>query len=103
MKSFGEETNEEKAAIRERLAAEGLTGADLFFAVERAFEAAHRDDPTMRERQEYRAFKRSMETPRPPRARLTQTEIEYLIDRLQGVNDPLGIRALAVLQAMRRY
>lgn len=103
MRPFGAETLEEKDVIRQRLLAEGHPDKhpDLYFAVERAFVAAHADDPTMRERQEWHAFARAMKAPRPKRRYFTTAELDYLLERLEGVNDPLGIRCLDVLRNLR--
>lgn len=100
---FGWETLAEKDAIRAKLIAEGHPDKhpDLYFAVERAFVASHADDPTMRERAEWHAFNRAMKAPRPKRRYFTEAELDYLLERLEGVNDPLGIRCVDVLTNLR--
>lgn len=72
-----------------KLRAEGLVDHHLFFAISRAMEAYAQQFPKLKERQQVRARLFPMvSAPAPPK--LTEEEIAYLIERLAGVNDPVG-------------
>lgn len=101
---FGYQTMVEKAAIRERLIAQGMDpeSPELRFAVERAWEKDMEAKPTFRERQEHWQFEnncRAFKNRKPPP--LTVAELDYLIERLAGINDPEGQRLRAKLEKMR--
>jgi hypothetical protein len=84
----------ETDAIRKRLISEGTTDPfELHFAVVSAYDEAHKNDPTYRERSETFSAKTK-------HTGLSNEEISYLIDRLEGVNDPLGQSALVKLKGM---
>lgn len=77
----------------------------LEFAVTEVYEAACKGALSMRERQERdRAdgapWIAAPARPAPPE--LTPEELAYLVERLAGVNDPVGAGALAKLEAMRK-
>ncbi|RVC71319.1 hypothetical protein EN759_00450 [Mesorhizobium sp. M00.F.Ca.ET.038.03.1.1] len=98
-RKFGYEHRLECDAIRARLIAEGMApgSIELHFAVVRAYEDAHKNDPTFRERQAAWREKNTTELINL----LSVEEIDYLVERLSGVNDPIGTEALRKLITMR--
>jgi hypothetical protein len=101
-KPFGQETHEEKDRIRARLIAEGHPDKEpeLFFAVESQWQAEAQAKPTFAERQWWMNFRWGARSQKGHRRQaLTREEMQYLLDRLAGVNDPLGIRCADVLRA----
>ncbi|MGX7874419.1 hypothetical protein ACVDG5_018155 [Mesorhizobium sp. ORM6] len=96
---FGYEHRVECDAHRERLIAEGMKpgSIELFFAVSAAYVEAHKNDPSFRERQ---AAWREKNTTQLVNV-LTVEEIDYLVERLHGANDPIGISATEKLIRMR--
>jgi hypothetical protein len=100
-RSFGWEHEEETRRHRERLVAEGFKpgSAELHFAVVKAYEDAHANDLTLRQRQQARKSDR-IDPRAPEEFPLTEEEIAYLAERLEGVNDPVGSAALAKLNHM---
>ncbi len=112
---FGYAYLKEKDAIRKRLVASGMTDlAELHFAVEAAFTEAHKNDSTLRERQEAKRLKErekwlkeEAKKPRPPEAILfTVEELERLVEHFEHANDPvsaaIGQKAKATLMACGR-
>lgn len=96
---FGYEHRKECEEHRARLIAEGMEpgSIELHFAVVAAYDDAHKNDPTFRERQ---AAWREKNTTQLINV-LTVEEIEYLVERLSGANDPIGISASEKLIRMR--
>jgi hypothetical protein len=76
----------------------------MIFEVYKRYIERHRHDLTYGQRQDLAAWlglkwvaPRYLKEPRPA---LTPEEIAYLVERLEGVNDPVGASALAKLRAM---
>ena len=68
---------------------EGLDGVQLFFRSRELFDQCLAESPTYRERQE--AWKaKHLKTCSNIFLTLSNEEIEYLTERLAGVNDPIG-------------
>jgi hypothetical protein len=73
-----------------KLRAEGVTDhIKLFFAISRAMEAYGRQFPKMSERQRVMQAIYPLPKAKAPVA-LSEEEVAYLIERLAGVNDPIG-------------
>lgn len=93
-------TDREWYALRDQieadLKAEGLTEPGLSFAVARRIEDYQRTQPSMRERQQI--MSRIYPPKRSPAPPLTEEELAWLIDRLEGVNDPIGLDILDKLR-----
>lgn len=95
---FGAATHRLKDRHRARLLAEGVPNDyRLLFAVERAYEEEMRHQLTYQQRQDLARWlglkwvaRRTTET-----TELTDEELAYLIERLAGVNDPVGQSTLA--------
>lgn len=98
-RKFGYQHRLECDAHRARLIAEGMEpgSIELHFAVVHAYEASHKNDPTFSERQ---AAWREKNTTQLINL-LSVEEIDYLVERLSGVNDPIGTEALRKLITMR--
>lgn len=98
-RKFGYEHRVECEAHRARLIAEGMSpgSIELHFAVVNAYEAAHKNDPTFRERQAAWREKNPTQVINV----LTVEEIDYIVERLAGANDPLGMSAKEKLIRMR--
>ncbi|UVK46778.1 hypothetical protein BPNPMPFG_002486 [Mesorhizobium sp. AR07] len=96
---FGYEHRKECDEHRARLIAEGMEpgSVELYFAVLAAYVEAHKNDPTFRERQATWREKNPTQLINV----LTVEEIDYLVERLAGANDPLGISATEKLISMR--
>lgn len=79
---------EERAAIERQLLSEGYppNSPELHFAVVRKYEQNHAYDLTY----DQRTRQWLANQPIAPSAELTEVEIDYLLERLEGVNDPLG-------------
>lgn len=84
--------------LEAELVAKGITGHELLFATSRAMEEYQRTQPSLRERQR---ILRDMRPPPEPTTEFTDDEIDYLIERLAGVNDPTGQDVLGKLMRMR--
>jgi hypothetical protein len=74
--------------LRRELMAQGLEDPHLFFETSRAMERYQQAQPSMKERQQIRA--RLFPAKVIPRFDLTDDEMVYLYERLQGVNDETG-------------
>lgn len=74
---------------------EGLEGIEKFFRVQRLFEDRLNQRPSFA--QKCREFRERSATNRVDNA-LTADEIEWLADRLAGVNDPIGVAILSKLK-----
>ena len=109
---FGYSVFVEKDAIRARLVAEGETDpTKLYLGVEAAYIEAHKNDYSLRQRQEEARRKKQAEwleeeakKPRPPEPILfTIDELERLVEHFESANDPvsasIGQKAQAVLKA----
>ncbi|QPC91480.1 hypothetical protein [Mesorhizobium sp. INR15] len=96
---FGYQRNKECDEHRARLIAEGMEvgSVQLHFAVVAAYDEAHKNDPTFRERL---AAWREKNTTQVINV-LSVEEIDYLVERLHGANDPLGVSASEKLVRMR--
>lgn len=88
----------EMAEIKASLADRDLSTAELHFEAIRIYEDRHKDDLTYRQRQIKRRAELAANP--PPRRYLNAEEVAYLIDRLGGVNDPVGQSAREVLERM---
>ncbi len=105
---FGAQHTREMREITEAICAErGLDplvfNAEVFFEASRQYRERHKNDPTYRQRQEAakaRGEKWVAPAASPADKRLNRAELAYLIERLAGVNDPLGAAALAKLRDM---
>lgn len=86
-RKFGFDAMIEKMRIRKDLEEKGKSGMQLFFEVERIYNENHKNDPSFRERQAG-----AKPTQAPIGVWLTRDEAEYLINRLAGVNDPVGMQ-----------
>ena len=98
---FGYKTMVEKEEIRKRLIAEGHPDdATIIFAVSKAYTEAHKNDLTFSQQQDLARWNREKWiTPQPRKSNaLTADEIEWLADRLAGVNDPIGVAILSKLK-----
>lgn len=76
--------------LREELISQGITEhPELFFAEARAWEKYLQQFPRFGDRQK---ILKKIYPPKPPDVRLpfTKDVIEYLIEKLDGINDPLG-------------
>lgn len=97
---------EDEVRAREEVALElfeeGVTGPEAVFEESRRMSARYAAAPPMRVHQE---IMRRISPPAPPRRHvsLTEEELEYLLERLEGVNDPVGagIREKAVTALKR--
>jgi hypothetical protein len=72
----------------------------ISLAVSRAYTEAHKDDLTLSQRQDLARWRgEKWVTPyAKPNDRLTPAEIEWLAERLAGVNDPIGVEVLRKLK-----
>ncbi len=97
---FGYASVVEKRAIRDRLIAAGRDPDALgfLFEVEAEYEIAHKNDLSMRERQEI-ARARNWKPRTDGSMSFTQAELDYMAYKLDGVNDPDGYSALAKIKA----
>ena len=98
---FGYEAAVEKDAIRARLIAEGRDPNDvrLIFDIDAAYIEAHKNDLSMREKQEI-ARARDWKPRTDGSLVFTQAELDYLAYKLHGVNDPDGCSALAKITTL---
>lgn len=92
-KPFGYAAVMEMQQIEDKLKAEGVDERRLTFAVARAYEEAHRHDLSFRQRQDLARWL-GLPWAGGSGARrggwLTVEELDYLAERLKGVNDPIG-------------
>jgi len=83
-----------------QLVEEGVDSIALQFKLSRMMDAYQQTQPSMKERQQIyaRLF--------PPkvcyRPLLEEEEIDWLMERLDGVNDPIGVDILNKLKALRK-
>jgi len=101
-----EEHHAEMAGHRARLISEGFEpgSVELYFEEQRAYEANHRHDLTFRQRQDLGRWlgEKWVTGHAVPALNLTEEEREYLRERLDRVNDPVGQSILAKLQPVAR-
>lgn len=100
-KKFGYKAEMEKAAIRERLIAAGFDPNSIGFSfqVEEEYIKAHRNDLTMRERQEI-GYAKNWKPREDGALNFTIDELNYLAFKLDGVNDPEGYSAFLKIQGL---
>jgi hypothetical protein len=99
--NFGYSAEMEKKVIRDRLKAEGITDETaLHFAVETAYIEAHKNDLTLRERQDIwmANFVKKSQEPKP--VIFTKEEIEFLKDHFDMANDPTAQSILAKVRKL---
>lgn len=101
-KPFGSAHMVEMREIEASLADRGLSPMELHFEAIQLYELAHKDDLTYRQKsiRRRKALAEFAAANPAPRSRLNAEEIAYLIDRLSGVNDPIGASAREVLERM---
>lgn len=92
---FGYKAMLEKEAIRKELLESGwdANSFEFLFEVDRIYIEHHKNDPSLYERQAL--------LPKPPVVEdvlLSTEEMEYLVFKLEGVNDPIGVSALTKLK-----
>lgn len=88
-----EDVNRKKDEIQEELEAAGITDPNkLHFAVASEFEKYLNSFPTYSERQ--KIMKRIYPVVKSYSFKFTQEELEYLREKLHGVNDPVGQQIL---------
>lgn len=90
----------EESRLRAELTAQGLEGPRLIFALARAMEDYQRPHPEWRERQAIMA--RLYPATKTGAVFLTQEEIDWLTERLHGVNEEIGQSILSKLAALPR-
>lgn len=100
-RKFGYAHMVEMEEIKASLAGRGLDPVALHFEAIRVYEDRHKNDETHRQRSERLRREWAAKREARPRDKLTAEEIAYLIDRLDGVNDPVGQSAKAALEAMQ--
>lgn len=88
---FGHDFNIEMMAIEDELRKEGLKGSALYFASKRKYEEKHKNDQTFKEKcaelnKQWAAKLKKLGS----LYRLTDEEIEYLLFKLEGANNPLA-------------
>jgi len=97
-------TDTEWHAMRDKfiaeLRAEGVEMPELFFRASRMMEDYQRSQPSMKERQQI-AGRIYPPRPAPSRIALSEEEIDWLAERLDGVNEPVGQDILAKLRALQ--
>lgn len=105
---FGYKTMLEKEAIRERLISEGYDPKDprLIFAVSKAYHEAHKDDLTFSQKQDLARWKGERwvaphSSNVTSRLVFSDEEQDYLIEKLFGVNDPIGQMIIEKLKKAR--
>lgn len=93
---FGYKYNQECAAIRAELIAEGFDENDLGFSfkVSKRYMENHANDLTFKERQKIWLAEQAAKHPSKPMLEFTDEELAYLLERLAGVNDPIGMDIL---------
>lgn len=79
----------EERMILAELAAEGWTGGDVSFEVSRRMIENHKNDPSLRERQEHHR-QASPARPAAIRTAFTVEELERLLQHFAGANDPVA-------------
>ncbi len=86
---------------RAQLIAKGIQEPQLSFRLSRMIEDYQRTQPSMRERQE---ILRRIYPPRiaPPKGPFTKEELDWLLERLDRVNDPVGVNIVTKLNALHR-
>lgn len=86
-RKLGFEVSREKMEIRAELSAKGVTGHELWFAVEHEYMRRHKDDETFKERSA-----RLLTKPKKRRdhssVTFTLEELAYLIDVFKDANHP---------------
>lgn len=97
---FGWQHLVEMTVYREQLTGEGCRPEDLHLAASQRYVAAHRDDMSLNERQaHFRALPPSVGMGLYTTLGLRESEVAWLIERLEGTNDPTG---LDILERLRR-
>lgn len=100
---FGYAAVVEKRAIRERLLADGHPDDfSLHFKIENEYIKAHANDVPFRERQKVWLAKQAENAAKRPKSALfTVEELENLIERYAGANDPVSVAILGkILEAL---
>ncbi len=91
--------HELREQYRAQLIAEGVQEPHLQFRLSKMMEEYQRTQPSMRERQQIR---KKIWPPQPARrGPFTDEELDWLIDRLDRVNDPIGLDVLEKLRTMK--
>lgn len=110
MKSFGEEKNEFCDRVRKELIKKGMIpdSPELFFAVENAYTDSLKGRPSfaetsklLNEKWEQQAYKKWEESGKSRTILFTGAELEYIIEKLFGSNDPIGRDILEKIQFER--
>lgn len=91
-----EQHNDKKSELRAKLIADGCEAPHLEFELSDAMMEYGKDLPRMRDMQEI--FKRFWPAPKYYSPHFTKEEVEYLLDKLYGVNEPIGQDVLAKLK-----
>lgn len=89
---FGYYFNIEMKAIEDELRKEGLKGSALYFASKRRYEENHKNDQPFKDKcaelnKQWAAKLKKLGS----LYRLTDEEVEYLLFRLDGANNPLAL------------
>lgn len=96
---FGWQYMVETTYYREQLEAQGETDwTRLFFGSQRAYETAHANDMSMRERQAHFGFDKLHIRNEPPT--FTQDELRFLAEHFNGANDPTAADILGKVLMM---
>ena len=94
---FGYEFNEEIAALERQIAHEkglpiNIFNQEVFFEARKRYEKRHANDETYAERSRRMAdYEPQFPNPNQETIDLTRQEIDYMLDKLFGVNDEIGI------------
>ena len=87
-------------SYRAQLLEEGVDDFSMQFKLSRMMEAYQQTQPSMRERQQIYARLFPHKVSYQPL--LNEAEIDWLMDRLDGVNEPIGVDILNKLKALRK-
>ena len=97
-----EDWHKKEAEFRAQFKAEGMSEMAIIFAVSKAMSDYVSRQPSMRQRQEYYAKIKPKTLPKIAFA-LTSNELEWLLTKLEGVNDPIGQDILARLKNLDQH
>ena len=97
-RKFGYEYNKEIQALEKQVAIDlgkptNVFNQEVFFEARKRYDKIHATDPSYREKSEQRIANYEPQFPDHTRETidLTQDEIKYMLDKLFGVNDEVGI------------